>query len=73
MIVSLPGVHLFCTVWAIMPSLWENVAQHRLRFERSSLNAWRYNMINSRNSVYVNGRIDYLLGINVQSEIIGKK
>jgi len=30
-------------------------------------------LTNSRSSMYVNGRIDFLLAINVQSEIIGKK
>jgi len=34
---------------------------------------WNNMMNSSRRSVYVNGRIDFLLAINVHSEIIAKK
>jgi len=58
-----------------LASLWEHLMCHCLRIRCSSLTELRYgNMTNSsRISVYVKCRIDFLLAINVQSEIIGKK
>jgi len=41
-IASLPGVHLFCVVWAILASLWEHLTCRCLRVVRSSLIALRY-------------------------------
>jgi len=34
---------------------------------------WTSMTVSSRSSVYVNGRIDFLLAINVRCKIIGKR
>jgi len=41
-IASLPAVHLFCAVWAILASLWEHLTCRCLHVVHSSLIALRY-------------------------------
>jgi len=70
MIASLPGARLFCTVWAILASLREHLTCCCMCIVHLSMIALRYAKFGP---LYVNGHIDYLLVINVPSEIIGKK
>jgi len=67
-IASLRSVHLFCVVWLFW--LLASLREHVSLLARCPFIA---NMTNSSNSVYVKGRIGFLLAINVQSEITGKK
>ena len=77
--VSLPGVCMFCMVWAISASLQEHLTCHCLRIVHSLLIALKYGKVSasttnsSLSSVYVNDCTDFLLAINVHSKIIGKK